>query len=149
MKFSTVKFCCFCIKLRTGALLLGWFGTFLGIMGLVPTTFSWSRMEMESFGLNETAVEMGVIGDPDIGNFRFLMIFAFLHFATQTLASIYLLIGIFQETSCHVKIWLFATFPALIFGILLQILTVHLTTEHDTLVIYGTLLLINLIALGE
>lgn len=45
MKFPQVKNCCFCISLRTGALILGWMGTLIGGLAIFSTAISLKEFE--------------------------------------------------------------------------------------------------------
>lgn len=103
MQIPRVQFCCFCIDVRTGALILGWLGAISYPLGFI------TKMMQTGEEHNDNA-QSG------------MNISWFIFYGVQTIVSIFLLLGVFRKKPEYCVPWLIASICAIVYTLVILVL---------------------------
>lgn len=157
MKIPKTNVCCCCFSLRTGALILGWFGS--SMYSVLFTKFLMKVLDFERDlqKRKEQHEKYKLIPDTQLERMMEhktmykagLCALVFLFFVSLTFSSC-LLAGIYKKNAAFVKIYLHGIIFSCIFGFLTQILLIIplATPEASTPIVFSTII-INIFSLSK
>lgn len=155
MKIPTVKFCCFCIELRTGVLVLGWLGAIFG-----PIAFAKSVFDLVMFDQNMAEVHEILQKNPSTAELdeilwnnrsytKAFMVIMTVAYAITAISSIFLLLGVYKERAGFIKQYLAIMIISYLFGLATQIIVVCIAPPETRGVIAVVYLFANCFGVGE
>lgn len=113
MRIPTVKYCCCCIKLRTGALILGWLGLIvspLNVLILMYQIYNHDDLMEEARRKNTDPDSVGGLYTQKLEEnallYKVFLIWSMILYLLAGVAAVYLLLGTYKRNAKYVKIYL-------------------------------------------
>lgn len=165
MKVPLVQNCCFCINLRTGALVLGWLGT-IGCSILVATSIVGliffnateqmdhdllARLEKDQQQGNDVHAQIEAV-KMMIDMLPILYISLWIELVLccfGLLSSVLLLIGVYKHRLSFIKQWPIISVFLLVIGIVYQVVVVFMSPESIRETLISSYLITDIFGIGK
>lgn len=154
MQIPKVEYFFCCLRLRTGALFLGWAGAIFGAIAFVHSVYkliefddaldTFHKLALASLQNDKLAKNLVDFRDEH----RAILILYVLIYAIGTISSVLLLVGVYKKNGKLIKHWLSAAIVTILLGLILQILVVHSAVEDARVLIAVLLLFADIFILG-
>lgn len=155
MKFRTIKSCCCCLDPKTGSQVLGWFGTFFGLILLALAIHHAVNFEDEFENLRELIktslrdLEEAQILVEYRSELRILTYLYVLFSLSITVSSFLLLLGVFQKNLTFIRQWLIVIGLELLVGFVIEVFILYTTVEHLVTGVIVLFVIFDVIVIGK
>lgn len=150
-----VKYCCFCIELRTGVLVLGWLGVICGTVNFFKTL-----NDIVYFNENKSSLHQVLQPDAEPGKLdeflsenRSVQLTVFIlwlcAYGLVDTSSIFLIIGVYKEKAVFILQYLVSMIVTLVLGLISQILMSSILPEENRMATVTILVVANCLTFGK